>query len=212
MTVIDLGRTIEAGMPVYPGTEGPSISDATTIAKDGFAEKLLAFYSHTGTHIDAPAHMIEGGSTLDSMPVSSFVGQARVIDIAAFAGREVGLDDVAGELPHRGELDFLLWRTGWSSRWGSPGYYEGFPILSLGLVNVLAELGLKGLGFDAISIDPVGSVGFERHLVVLGHGMIVIENLGDLESLGSGAFLFSCLPLKMRDADGSPVRAVAIRP
>lgn len=208
--VVDLTRVFEEGMPVYPGTEGPRISNATTIAREGFAEKLLTVYSHTGTHMDAPAHMIEGAPTLDALPASTFLGKARVLDISSFAGGEAPLPALAPILPGPGEAEFILFRTGWSAHWGDAGYYEGFPVLSAELAQAVAALGLKGIGVDAISVDPVGSTAFERHLALLGRGLVIVENLGDLSTLAGRDFLFSCLPLRIRDADGSPVRAVAM--
>jgi kynurenine formamidase len=74
----------------------------------------------------------------------------------------------------------------------------------------LAGRNLSGVGFDAISADPVGSAEFENHLILFRAGMISIENLTGLDALIGQRFLFSCLPLKLADADGCPVRAVAI--
>ena len=80
MTVLDLTYVISPAMPVYPGTEGPTLSPANTYEKDGFKETLLSMYSHTGTHMDAPAHLFADRSTLDELPAGQFVGKATVID------------------------------------------------------------------------------------------------------------------------------------
>ena len=82
MRVLDLSHPIHAGMPVYPGTPRPGVAPANTIAEHGFAERLLTLSSHTGTHMDAPAHLLEGGRTLDSYPPDRFVGPGCVIDLA----------------------------------------------------------------------------------------------------------------------------------
>lgn len=82
LTVLDLTHTIAEGMPVYPGTEPPTLQQANTIEKDGFAEKRICMYSHTGTHIDAPAHMLGGAPSLDQLGAGQFVGTAMVIDVA----------------------------------------------------------------------------------------------------------------------------------
>jgi len=80
--VIDISHTITQGMPVYPGAIPPLIRQATTVANDGFAEKSVSIYTHTGTHIDAPAHMLEAGPTLDQFGAGHFVGTACVVDTA----------------------------------------------------------------------------------------------------------------------------------
>ena len=80
MKVLDLTHTIRAEMPVYPGTEPPELTTANTYAADGFQETLLRMYSHTGTHIDPPAHLFAGARTLDRYPAAQFLGRALVID------------------------------------------------------------------------------------------------------------------------------------
>ena len=80
MSVLDLTHTISGEMPVYPGTEKPVLTTACTIETAGYRETLLHMYSHTGTHMDAPAHMIARGRTLDSYGVEKFVGPGFVLD------------------------------------------------------------------------------------------------------------------------------------
>jgi kynurenine formamidase len=207
-TVLDLTHTLAEGMPAYPGTEPPTLQPANTVAKDGFAEKLLTMYSHTGTHIDAPAHMLAEGATLDRMEVGRFVGPACVLDAT---GRD--LIERAFLETHRDLLEgceFVLFHTGWSRLWGREAYFEGFPVLAPEAAQWLADRGLKGIGFDAISVDPVGSADFPNHMILFRKGILSIENLTGLEPLIGLRFLFSCLPLKIEAADGSPVRAVAL--
>lgn len=207
-TVLDLTHTLAEGMPVYPGTEPPTLRPANTVAQDGFAEKLLTMYSHTGTHIDAPAHMLVEGATLDRMEAGRFVGTACVLDVT---GKNT---IVQAFLESRRDLldgcEFVLFHTGWSRLWGQEAYFEGFPVLVPEAVQWLADRQLKGIGFDAISVDPVGSADFPIHMILFRKGMLSIENLTGLEPLIGRRFLFSCLPLKIEAADGSPVRAVAI--
>jgi arylformamidase len=195
-------------MPVYPGTEPPVITDANTVERDGFAEKLLSMYSHTGTHIDAPAHMLADGPTLDQFDVEHFVGRACVIDVS----QEPIIEEAALEAKAEmiAECEFVLLYTGWSHHWGRQDYFEDFPVLSIEATRWLAGRGLRGLGLDAISVDPVGSMTFGNHFVLFRAGMVIIENLTRLLPLIDRTFLFSCLPLKIVQADGSPVRAVAI--
>jgi kynurenine formamidase len=209
MQVLDLTHFITPSMPVYPGTEPPEIRQAVTVERDGFAEKWIGMFSHTGTHIDAPAHMLAGAPTLDRMGVERFCGRACALDVRATDGL-VGLAELAPHAERIAASEFVLLCTGWAGRWGSPAYFEDFPVLAADAAQWLAGRGLKGVGFDAISADPVGSADFGNHMALLGAGLILIENLTGLEALLGREFLFSCLPLKLEEADGSPVRAVAI--
>lgn len=211
MQVVDLTQFISDSMPVYPGTEAPTITEATSIARDGFAEKLIRMYSHTGTHIDAPGHILPGAVTLDRLPVEHFIGSACVVDVAAKEGE---LIEISSLEPHAGRLersDFVLLRSGWSRRWGKPGYFEGFPLLSEAAAAWLCSFRLKGIGIDMISVDAVDTTDFSIHKIFFRRGLVIVENLTGLEQMEGTGYTFSCMPLKLSDADGSPVRAFAFR-
>ena len=212
MTVVDLTHPISQDMPVYPGTEPPVIVTACTVAEDGFLERKIALFSHTGTHVDAPAHLIEGGRSLDAFPVDRYHGPAVVVDAAGAGGTTIAMRDLRPRLADIEQADFLLIRTGWSRFWGTDRYFADYPVLSIEAAEALAGLGLKGVGFDAISADPIESTDLPVHRVLMQAEMLIIENLTGLEQLPEGPFLFSCFPLALEDADGSPVRAVAYLP
>ena len=109
MNILDLTYVISPHMPVYPGTEGPTLAPACTHEKDGFQETLLSMYSHTGTHMDAPAHVLAGRASLDELPASQFVGKATVIRCDGLG--EGGKYHVKAEedpLPEGTQLTFAL--------------------------------------------------------------------------------------------------------
>ncbi len=106
-------------------------------------------------------------------------------------------------------LDFVLIRTGWDARWGGEDYYRDYPTLSATGCRFLAGLQLKGVGLDTPSPDPVGSA-MEAHTILLDHGLVIVENLRNLGELPPQGFVFCCLPLRIRDGDGCPVRATAL--
>ncbi|MCU0293000.1 MAG: cyclase family protein [Thermoanaerobaculaceae bacterium] len=207
MRVIDLSHPIHAGMPVYPGTPRPRVAPANTIAEHGFAERLLTLSSHTGTHMDAPAHLLGGAQTLDAFPPTRFVGPACVIDLTTPGLATDPLRDQGERL--RG-CSFALLRTGWSRFWGSPAYFQGFPTLTTDAATWLASLGLSAVGVDAISVDPTESPDLPVHRVLLGAGVLLIENLTNLELLPPAGFTLCSLPLPLADADGAPCRALAV--
>ena len=208
MKIIDLSHRIEPGMPVYPGTEGPVFAHPFNLDKDGFVETKISLMSHTGTHMDAPAHIFDRGQTLDRMPVSAFFGQAICID-AKSEQKEIAAEDLVPCEDMIKKADFVLFRTGWSRLWGTSGYFEGYPVLSPEAAHRLSEFGLKGVGFDTISADGPGDTTFLIHKILLGMDRVVIENLTNVDLLPRAGFTIACLPLHFSGADGSPVRAVA---
>ena len=108
------------------------------------------------------------------------------------------------------QVDFLLFCTGWDKYWGQEKYYEDFPCLTAEAAAFLAQMPLKGIGEDCISIDPCGSVDFPNHMKLLGRGFVNTENLKNLDNLIGRPFTFVTLPLKFKNADGCSSRAVAL--
>jgi len=210
MKIIDLSHTIHPDIPVYPGTEPPSITQANSIVQDGFAEIKIAMYSHTATHIDAPCHILPGEKSLDQFPVSHFIGPAVLIDVRGKTETEIGVEQLKPYVDQLEHAAFALLHTGWSNHWGQDSYFRDFPHLSKQAAVWLTRFSLQGVGVDTISIDHIDHADLPAHHVLLGHGMIIIENLTNLNAISSSGFTFSCLPLPIRAADGSPVRAVAI--
>lgn len=210
LDIVDLTHVISPDMPVFPGTEAPRLDDAYTIERNGFAEKMLHLVSHTGTHIDAPGHILPGAVRLDAMGVDRFLGPGLVLDVTAVRGRPVEISDIEVAAPRLRGVDFALLHTGWARHWGEDEYFASYPVLSAAAAQWLAEFGLKGYGVDTISVDAIDSRELPVHRALFARNMVIVENLGDLSPLVGSEFLFSCLPLKIVDADGSPIRAVAI--
>jgi kynurenine formamidase len=209
MKIVDLTHPITPNMPVYPGTEPPIITTGCSIDEIGFLEKKITFYSHTGTHIDAPAHLIKGHKTLDMLPIEHFYGPALLVDFADVTANSIDIDHLKPFQDQIREADFLLLHTGWNQYWGSEQYFTSYPVLSLKAAHWLSSFDLKGIGLDTISADSADSQDYLIHKTLLAKSMIIIENLTNLAALSCNQFQFSCFPLSLADADGSPVRAVA---
>lgn len=210
MAIIDLSHFLEADMPLYPGTELPVFEERASIEMDGYREKKIALCSHTGTHMDAPAHIVAGAKTLDQLPVETFCGDAFLLNCTRAGKAGVDLQEL---LPHADairEHAFIVLHTGWSRYWGNDHYFSGYPVLTPDAARWLAHMDLKGVGMDTISADPADAVDLPVHNILLGAGVVLVENLTNLEAVPAPSFLFAGFPLKIRDADGSPVRAVAI--
>ncbi len=208
MKTVDLTHPITTNMPVYPGTEPPRITNPCTIEKTGFREKKLELYSHTGTHMDGPSHILPRGTPLDALPVECFFGPATVLDLSARTMDRIGPGDL--QLPAGEHLDYVLLYTGWYHKWGRADYFTGYPVLTAEAAAHLASRRLKGIGTDTMSVDPVGTTDFTVHKIFLQRNILIIENLTNLAKLVGKTFTLYCFPLKFTQADGSPVRAVAM--
>ncbi len=206
MKVFDLTQCICESMQVYPDTKAPKLDECNSYAADGFRETYLQMSSHTGTHMDAPAHMNPSAKTLDMKEASEFCGRAYVLDCR-------GKTSISTAMLQNAELsdaDFLLLCTGQDSKWGHPDYFEGFPVLTEDAAEYAASLGLKGIGVDAISVDPVCGTDFPVHNILFANDMVSVENLCGLERFCGKTVFFAALPLSFENSDGSPVRAIII--
>lgn len=211
MKVIDLTYTIKEEMTVFPGTEMPKLINTSNYEKDGFRETSISIYSHVGTHMDPPAHIYPGRTTLDEFPASQFVGKGLVINCRDLnEGEDITLDCILKYGKKAEEVDFLLFNTGWDKYWGTDKYFGDYPCVNDDVLDYVVNGNYKGIGFDTIGIDPVSDENLSRHKKLFKDKDIVnIENLKNLELCGDEIFNFSCNPLKIENSDGAPVRAIA---
>ena len=211
MKVIDLTHPITPDMPVYPGTEKPVFTPANSYEKDGFKETKISMFTHTGTHMDPPAHLYAGRTTLDQFPIDQFIGRALVIDVRHLKeGEKITMKEIEkyASLPEK--ADFLLFNLGWDKKWGTDAYFGDYPCVDDEVLFYIMNGNFKGIGFDVIGLDPISDVNLIRHNRLFKEKDIVnIENLKNLDLCGNNLFNFSCFPLNIADSDGSPIRAVA---
>jgi hypothetical protein len=211
MKVMDLTHTIKENMPVYPGDDTPKLIPVSTYEKDGFKETLLQMYSHTGTHMDTPAHIFAGRTALDEFPIEQFIGKALVIDCRDLEEAQViSMECINKVLDRAKKADFLLFNLGWDKRWGTDSYFGDYPCINDKVLDFIINGDYKGIGFDVMGLDPISDVNLPRHKRLFQDTDIInIENLKNLDLCGSDLFYFSCFPLKIENCDGSPIRAVA---
>ena len=209
--IIDLTHTITPEMPVYPGSVSPSLTPSNTMNRDGFRETLLTLPSHSGTHMDAPFHMLHQGSSLEVLPASQFCGRAVVLDVSHLPPQSrITVDCLRSQDGHLLGTDYVLLYTGWEKKWGTEAYYDDtFPVLDEEAAKYLVSCGLKGMGTDALSVDPLATKDFPVHRTLLGGGLVIVECLCLKKIVGRKDIMFFALPLKFEHADGAPVRAIA---
>lgn len=206
MRIIDLSQAHDNEMSQFPGTPQVEIKQICNYDPDGFRLTDLHTVVHAGTHCDAPAHYIEGGKMIDEIPLDSFIGEAIIIDVDVKDGREIPASILEGKDVRKG--DILLFRTNMSKYWKQEEYITAYPYLSVGLAEKLIEIGVKAIGMDALSPDPVDS---DRvHKIILGAGIIFIENLNNLDKIDVERFHFSAAPILDANAEGGIARAYAI--
>jgi len=212
MKIIDLTHVMSREMPVYPGTEKPKFAPANTYEKDGFKETRLSMFSHTGTHMDPPAHLFPGRTTLDAFDASQFVGTACVIECTGLgAGERITMAHIDKNRANADRAEFLLFHTGWDRYWGKEEYFGDYPYITDEVAEYIVRGKKKGVGLDVIGLDPIADEGLSLHRKLLWENeIVIIENLTNLGRLGSGLFTLCALPLKYEDADGSPIRAIAM--
>jgi arylformamidase len=210
MEVIDLSQLLTNQMPVFPGSESVDIHSISEIETGGFNELHLHISGHTGTHIDCGRHMINDGWSLSTTAPGKFFGKGLIIPCHLDDGGVINRDFLLQYGEQIVKVDFVLFKTGWSKFWSTKRYFSGFPVPDIEAANYLAQFNLKGIGIDTPGFDPVDSNDYPVHVCLLSKQIILIENLTNLNNVPVGDFLFSCLPLKIKDGDGSPVRAVAI--
>jgi arylformamidase len=206
MRVIDISVPNGPSQHVYPGDPVPRVEQAKAIRDGDVCNlSLLTMGSHTGTHVDAPYHFIDGGPRLGDVALDRMVGEALVADLRRRAA--VDADALAHAALRHG--DILLCLTDNSARWAAPDFQRDFTYLTRDAADLLVERGVRAVGIDYLSIEQFGSPDFPVHHRLLGAGVFIIEGL-DLRAVEPGRYTLVCLPLKFPDLDGAPARAVLL--
>lgn len=208
MQIYDVSVPLSGSTPTYPGDPGIEITPWSKMPEDHANVSLLHFGAHSGTHVDAPAHFIEGGSKVEFLSLESLIGPAEVVEVPASI--TVINEEFVAALLFQG-TQRILFKTRNSAFWNNPG--EGFRVdythLNSGAAKLLVEAGIKLVGIDYLSVEQFRSEKFETHLTLLSNGVTILEGL-DLRKITAGSYELICLPLKIAggSGDGAPARAV----
>ncbi len=211
MPIYDLSIAIRDGMPGWPGDPSVSISAIQSIeAGATFAVSRLGLNSHTGTHVDAPAHIVPGGKTVDQLPLEALTGPARVVYVPGDG--PIGVEALRQATPEpRGHR--LLLKTANSDRGvlRAPVFRQDYVALDLAAARWLAANPPLLLGIDALSIEPFGETMGPVHRALLEKSIVVVEGL-DLANVPPGSYTLTCLPLRLAGIDGAPARVILTKP
>ena len=217
MRLVDLSHPVEAGMQVFPGDPAVGSRLAASVPQDGFQVAELHLGTHSGTHVDAPLHTVDGGPAVDELDLSRLVGPARIVHVPGLQEHEVvRWEHVRAQLEDVRAGTIVVFRTDWSRHFGTPRYLA-HPVLHEEIAGHLLAAGVRVLGVDTLNPDrtpdasSTGPLELPVHAAVLGAGGAIIENLTNLQAVDWPNPLLSALPLRLRGLDGSPVRAVAMQ-
>ncbi len=208
---IDLSIGLNAGTLVYPGDKPLSLEWLTRIPKTIYNLSAVQMGPHTGTHVDSPLHFMDGGSPIGQLDPSLFIGEAVCIKSPKAEGQDVTVRDLEGADIKEG--DIVLFSTGWEGRVGTQAFFTGsYPGFEPAVIKELARRGVKAVGFDSPSADSPRALkdGAAAHKTAARLSLPIYESLVNLTEVAGRRFMFSGLPLKLTEAEASPVRAVAV--
>jgi kynurenine formamidase len=227
--VVDLTYALNDRLPAWPGDEHPFEATAkATFEKEGYFSRGYYLLEHYGTHMDAPAHFVQGQATVDQIAPQRLIGSAVVVDIqekvAADGDYRLTRRDLQAWERQWGRIPdgaIVLARTGWAARWPDVARYRNtdqagvmhFPGFGVDAAEFLTkERKVSGLGIDTLSVDYGPSKNFEVHRITLAAGLYHLENLASMERLpAKGAYLVAA-PIKLEGGSGGAVRVMAILP
>lgn len=205
---IDISLPLDPHLPIWPGDDGFTLKRVKWLDRDGCNETRVNMGSHVGTHIDAPLHFVNGGGTVEHLPLENLIGPVQVVDVGDVV--EISAQVLAGLNLHV-NLDRLLLKTRNSLLWsaGEKVFCEDFSALTLDGAEWLVRRGLRLVGIDYLSIQRFRESN-ATHITLLQHDIIILEGL-NLAAVMPGVYELICLPLLVVGAEGAPVRAVLRR-
>ena len=213
MKILDLTLTVSDKIPTFPGSPQPNFIPWENIKDDGYNLELLFLSSHTGTHLDAPYHFIENGKKIHEISPNRLIRDAVLIKSRKKSGQAITKTDILKfekiheKIPNGSTV--IFW-TGWQKMLHDDSYFIKNPGLSTTAAKYLVSKKTNLVGIDSPSIDFQASKQFSVHHIFSKNGILILENLANLEKIKSWKFQLVVLPLKLKNATGSPVRAVAV--
>jgi arylformamidase len=198
MEIFDVSVPIRTGMVTYPGDPEVALERASSIAAGATANLTrIDMGAHSGTHVDAPVHFLEGAAGAEALPLEALLGPCVVVEAAGLTEADV-VAAPAG--PER-----VLFKTPNSELWARDEFPERFARLDGAGARVLIDRGVKLVGVDYLSVGD-----HDAHRVLLGAGVVALEGL-DLREIDPGEYFLVCAPLKLVGSDGAPARVLLVR-
>lgn len=213
MKLIDLTLTISPKIPTFPGSPSPQFITWSTIKDDGYNLELLFLSSHTGTHMDAPYHFAKNGLKINQISLSRFIRKATLIKLKKEQNQSISKTDIIKYEEKNGRIknnSTIIFFTNWQKNIQKNFYFKTNPGLSIAATKYLITKKPNLIGIDSPSIDLGKDTKFSVHGILSRNNVLIVENLCNLEKVPKSNFQFMALPLKLKNATGSLVRALAI--
>jgi arylformamidase len=206
MAIHDISVPVRRDMPIYAGDPGVELERMSSISEGGHANvSKLSMGVHTGTHVDAQVHFIEGAPGMEAVPLDALYGPAVVVDGTGISGDTIGEADLENlDIPEGAERVLLKTRN--SELWSRDGFTRDFLRLDGSGARFVVARGIRTIGLDYLSVGD-----HDAHRELLGAGVVPVEGL-DLRRIQPGDYIFVCLPVDLVGSDGAPARAVLIDP
>ena len=212
MKIIDLTLTVSDKIPTFPSSPQPNFIPWENIKEDGYNLEVLFLSSHTGTHMDAPHHFLEKGAKIHEISLKKLVSEAALIQCRKNGGQSITKMDIQKFEKNHGKIEnfsSVIFYTGWQKNLQKKYYFTKNPGLSVSAAKYLTSKKISLVGIDSPSIDLGKDPKFSVHKIFAKKGALIVENLANLDKIKSSKFHIVVLPLKLKNATGSPVRAIA---
>jgi len=208
--LVDLSLDLTEKTPIYPGDPEPKITTATTVENEGYNLSNLNLGTQTGSHVDAPFHFLNQGTTIDKMDLAKFFGEAVVVRATdKKANEQITMQDLE---PYRAKIagkKIVLFNTNWYKKAGTAAFFE-HPYVSREVAEYLIQAGVELICIDTINADQTGGTEFPVHDLFAAKRQMIGENMAYFDLIDFDNPVIAAFPLKLVGCDGSPVRAVAM--
>lgn len=202
--IYDVSRAIYPGVAVWPGDEGVELKKVSSMDEGAKCNvSVLKAGVHTATHVDAPLHFINGAEDVCNIDLSKFIGMAKVYELHCsdcIKKTDIDMLDIKNK-------DRVFFKTPNSMKDLNEPFNKDFIYLDISAARFLIDIGVEAIGIDYLSIEKFDSHDNEVHKLLLSNKVAIIEGLC-LKEIKQGTYFYSCLPLALKGADGSPARAI----
>jgi arylformamidase len=207
--LIDISVALRPEMVTWPDSAGMTVERTKSFERgDGVTVSRIVMDVHCGTHVEAPLHFVDGGSTLDEFPLDTFVGPAYVASVGL--ATSIGPADLeAANIPQG--IERLLLRTANSepSARSVAAFRPTFAALSPAGAEWVVGRGIRLIGADYLSVARFDQAA-ETHRVLMTAGIAILEGL-DLGQVAAGSYRLICTPLRIDNVEAAPARALLER-
>lgn len=208
--ILDLTREISTDTKVFPGSPLPKFITWNKMEIDNYHSEVIFMSTHTGTHMDAPSHFINGVSSIDKIPINRFISRSILVKITKASDELITAAEIEASNVKILEGDSVVFSTSWENEVDKEYYFSHSPGLSEDAAEYLINKKVNAVCIDSPSIDRGSDNKFPVHKLLLNKEILIVENLCNLGKIDIQNFTLIMIPLKLSGASGSPIRAIAI--